>query len=94
MSAQIPEGAVIVTPAAMYAEQRATHDAVVSLSGEVKSLSHNVRQQQLVDARNVADHETRIRSLERKIWTLAGASAISGATIGSVAAAIIQAAHH
>jgi hypothetical protein len=31
--------------------------------------------------RNLKDHELRIRSLERKLWIIAGASAVVGATV-------------
>jgi hypothetical protein len=34
--------------------------------------------------RNIKDHEMRIRNLERKVWLVAGASAV----IGSIAAAV------
>jgi hypothetical protein len=34
--------------------------------------------------RNIKDHEMRIRNLERKVWIVAGASAV----IGSIAAAV------
>ena len=34
--------------------------------------------------RNIKDHELRIRNLERKVWIVAGASAV----IGSIAAAV------
>ncbi|GEB46951.1 hypothetical protein MTE01_28960 [Microbacterium testaceum] len=30
------------------------------------------------------DHETRIRSLERKVWTAAGAAAVAGAGLGQI----------
>jgi hypothetical protein len=36
--------------------------------------------------RNIKDHEMRIRNLERKVWLVAGASAV----IGSIAAAVWQ----
>jgi hypothetical protein len=36
--------------------------------------------------RNIKDHELRIRNLERKVWLVAGASAV----IGSIAAALWQ----
>jgi hypothetical protein len=36
--------------------------------------------------RNIKDHEMRIRNLERKVWIVAGASAV----IGSIAAAVWQ----
>ena len=36
--------------------------------------------------RNIKDHELRIRNLERKVWIVAGASAV----LGSIAAAVWQ----
>jgi hypothetical protein len=34
--------------------------------------------------RNMKDHELRIRSLERRMWILAGASAVIGAVASSI----------
>lgn len=36
------------------------------------------------DLAPVADHETRIRSLERRAWLLAGAAAAAGAGVGQL----------
>ncbi|QWY81843.1 membrane protein [Microbacterium phage Honk] len=36
------------------------------------------------------DHETRIRSLERKVWLAAGAAAVMGGVVGNVAPSLLK----
>ncbi|WP_424936661.1 MULTISPECIES: hypothetical protein [Bacteria] len=38
----------------------------------------------------IKDHETRIRSLERKVWIVAGAAAVIGGVLGKVGPALFQ----
>lgn len=77
MTEHLPEGAVVITPAAMYAEMRATHDVVLQMSGKLDTALTGGK-----------DHEARIRSLERKVWGLAGAATVLGAAAG-VAASLL-----
>lgn len=51
---------VVITMDRIYTELRAVHDEVKDMRGEVK---------------DIADHENRLRSLERKIWIAAGVAA-------------------
>jgi hypothetical protein len=61
----------------MYNEMRATHDVVLEMSGKLDTALTGGR-----------DHETRIRSLERKIWAFAGAATVLGGAAG-IAASLI-----
>lgn len=71
-TAPIPDGSVIITPTEMYAELRATHDEVKSVNSKLDALP-------LADhASQLADHEGRIRSLERARWPLPSIAAVTG----------------
>lgn len=56
-------GDVVITTKELYDEVRATHDEVKAMRVEVAKIN---------------DHETRLRSLERKVWGAAGAAAVLG----------------
>jgi hypothetical protein len=64
----IPHGSVVITPTQMYEEIRSTHQ----IAQEIKAGLNPIAQQ-------VADHETRLRSVERRMWLAAGAAAVAGA---------------
>jgi hypothetical protein len=81
MSIPIPDGSVIITPTEMYREQVATHQAVQTMSNKLDSALDKV-----------GDHESRIRSLERRFWIGMGvAITVSAGASGLIAQAI---AHH
>jgi hypothetical protein len=68
----VPEGSVVITPAQMYTELRAVHDLVRDLKGVVDPALSDIRG-------DVADHETRLRSVERRQWFATGiATFVSG----------------
>ena len=67
-------GDVVITTRELWDEIRATHD-------EVKSIRVKV------DA--IGDHETRIRSLERKVWMALGGGTALGGLAGVIAQAIL-----
>ncbi|NIH81681.1 hypothetical protein [Amycolatopsis viridis] len=73
-------GDVVITTKEMYDEVRATHDAVKEIRGEMKTLREEVKAQS-------ADHETRIRALERRVWVATG----GGGALGAIAGALITA---
>lgn len=76
MSAVIPDGSVIITPTEMYREQQATHQAVRDVSGKLDSaLSDHARRMDGTD-KDIADHETRIRGLEKWRWGAGGVVAV------------------
>lgn len=82
----IPEGSVVITPTEMYREMLATHQAVRDVSMKLDgALSDTARRLDGID-NDVADHETRIRGLERRIWMTVGA----GTVVGGGAAALIS----
>jgi hypothetical protein len=69
----IPDGSVIITPTEMYAEMRATHTAVQKIDAKIDGVP-----QQL------ADHETRLRAVEKAVWWTAGAAAVLGGAAGAL----------
>lgn len=79
-----PDGSIIITPAQMYAQlqqdigairtsQQALTDTLGPLSVRMSTLEQTN-----------ADHENRIRRLERAVWIAAGVAAAVGSTAGSV----------
>lgn len=62
----------------MYQEMRSLHDAV----SRVETKLDGMRDGYVEVRRDVADHETRIRGLEKAIWRAAGAAAVIGAGAG------------
>ncbi|MFD4833207.1 hypothetical protein ACFWPV_25610 [Streptomyces uncialis] len=67
-SAPIPDNSVIITPTEAYAEVRATHDEVKIVSAELDALPGDL-----------ADHESRIRTLEAARWSLPSIAAVAAA---------------
>jgi hypothetical protein len=70
MASELPEGAVVITTTQMYAEQVATTAAVTRLEGKVDSLAQSFANEQQSKAVVHADHEARLRGLERGRWPL------------------------
>ncbi|MEV0698223.1 hypothetical protein AB0I53_09925 [Saccharopolyspora sp. NPDC050389] len=71
-----PDSGVTITLSQMYGEMQAMH-------GEVREMRTELR----AGLATVSDHETRLRTLERKVWAAAGASGILGAIITALLAA-------
>jgi len=69
VSAHIPEGSVVITPTEMYAEMRAIHDSVNSIKDTLDPAVAEIRT-------DLADHEARIRGMEKRIWLASGAFAL------------------
>lgn len=82
---RIPEGSIVITPAQVY-------DKVVQLTEQVTKLIAQ-------DAAEVSDRtdlkvrvekiETRVRSLENKVWLASGFCAALGSGIGAAAARLL-----
>jgi hypothetical protein len=81
VTAQIPDGSVIITPTEVYKETLATHQAVQVMSGKLDTILNSQ-----------GDHETRIRSLERRLWIGLGVAI----TLSPIASALVATAvtHH
>lgn len=75
----IPDGSVIITPNQQYAELQLLRQSVDRLVNTVDPAFADLRH-------DVADHETRIRSVERKVWMAAGFAA----TVGSVGGGLLS----
>lgn len=85
--ATIPEGSVVITPTEMYREMVDTHRAVQNISTKLDgALSDNGRRLDGID-KDLVDHETRLRGLERRVWMAVG---VSTAVSGGAAALISQ----
>jgi hypothetical protein len=85
--ATIPEGSVVITPTEMYREMVDTHRAVQNISTKLDgALSDNSRRLDGID-KDLVDHETRLRGLERRVWMAVG---VSTAVSGGAAALISQ----
>lgn len=70
-----PDPGVYITPAQMYQEIRSLHDAVSRVETKLDGLRADY-----ADVRaDVADHETRIRTLERGRWPLPTVATLAGA---------------
>lgn len=80
-STPIPDGSVIITPTEVYAEVRATGDAVRELTTKLDNIPAEL-----------LDHEARIRVLERGRWPLPSLAAVTG--VAALAVAAWQAAGH
>ncbi|MGI8308131.1 hypothetical protein [Saccharopolyspora hattusasensis] len=70
------DNGVTITLSQMYGEMQAMH-------GEVREMRTELR----AGLATVSDHETRLRTLERKVWAAAGASGVLGAIITALLAA-------
>lgn len=68
MSAQIPDGSVIVTPTQMYSEIQAANSKIDHLTAILDPAVQDMRH-------DIADHESRIRTLEQWRWKAAGVAA-------------------
>lgn len=77
-NAQVPDGSVIITPNEQFAELRATHDEVKTLSQKMEGLTNQVGTRLVGLEQSASDHENRLRSLEKKVWGYAGAATILG----------------
>lgn len=72
-SSVIPEGSVIITPTAMYAEMQATHQAVRDVANKLDGALSDHGRRLDEHEKDLGDHETRIRSVERRILMAVGA---------------------
>lgn len=97
MTQQIPDGSVVITPVQMYDEQRKTHEAVIDLTSTVKAMADSVRQERIDTARDIADHEARLRVVEQRksvppaaLWTALGVAVAAIAALATVLAVVTR----
>jgi len=69
-----PDQGVVVTPAQMYQELRALSDGVTRVEAKLDGIAQGLHDL----GKDVADHETRLRSLERARWPLPTVAALAG----------------
>lgn len=81
----MPPGSVIITPAQMYVEIRAMGTKLDHLSSVIDPALSTIRDDVAEVVVDVADHETRIRAIERWRWLIAGAATAGGAVLAQVA---------
>lgn len=73
----IPDGSAVITPNQQYAELQALRRSVDALVSTVDPALSDLRA-------DVLDHETRLRSVERKVWMAAGFAAAVGGVGGGL----------
>lgn len=86
----MPPGDVVITTKEMFDEVRATHDAVKELSGDVSALRNDFKGSQKDQAQKNVDFETRIRSIERRVYLALGAGGVLGAAAGALVDVLIK----
>ena len=80
----MPPGSVIITPAQMYSEIRIMSEKVDKLATVVDPALSTIRED-LGGVRIVqADHESRLRAIDRRLWLAAVVAAASGAGIAQL----------
>lgn len=77
MTVEMPAGSVVITPTQMYGEIRDMKEQVQHLITVVDPALTDIRS-------DVADHESRIRSVERRLWIAAGIAAGAGAGLAQL----------
>lgn len=71
------ENGVRVTQAVIY-------ETLMQLKTEVAILNDKIPSEIEKTDKEIADHETRIRRLERQLWLIAGAAAAAGSTVANL----------
>lgn len=85
MTSPDPAG-VYISSAQMYQELRSLSDGLTRVETKLDGIG-----QGLTDlGKDVADHETRLRTLERMQWTAAGVAACAGAGISYLVTMLTQ----
>lgn len=80
----MPAGSVVITPTQMYNEIQGMSKKVDHLAAVMDPALTTLRQEIVEVARDVADHEMRLRSLDKRIWLaalLAAAGGIGGSQL-------------
>lgn len=70
----MPDPGVYIPPAQMYQELRSLSDSLVRVETKLDGIAQGLTEV----GKDVADHETRIRALERGRWPLPALAAVCG----------------
>ncbi|PKT71876.1 hypothetical protein CW362_16585 [Streptomyces populi] len=84
MGAPVPDPGVYIPPAQMYQELRSLSDGLVRVETKLDGIGQGLTEL----GKDVADHETRIRTLEKARWplpTIGALAGVAGAATGVVA---------
>lgn len=79
-----PDPGVYISSAQMYQELRALSDSLTRVETKLDGIGQGLNEL----GKDVADHETRIRTLERGRWplpTIAALAGVAGAATGAIA---------
>lgn len=79
-----PDGSIIITPAQMYAQLQQDIGAIRTSQEVLKDTLGPMALRMTAVEQAQADHENRIRRLERAVWIAAGVAAAVGSTAGSI----------
>lgn len=79
MSEGQQQSGVVVTLSQMYSEMQAMHGEVREMRAELQG-----------SLKQVDDHETRIRALERKLWIATGSAVVLSSTLGAVISSLLH----
>lgn len=77
---------VLITTTQMYAEMRSLHDTVTRIDTKLDGLITSDAD----TAKTLADHETRLRHLEQRMWRASGVAAVLGAGAGIAAQVLMR----
>lgn len=86
--ATMPPGSVVITPTQMYAEIRVMSGKIDHLANVIDPALAGLRDDIGAVDNKVKDHEARLRSIEKRLWLMAGAATAAGAGIAQVIAQV------
>lgn len=93
----VPEGSVIITPGEVYSRVTALTDAVQTLlARDAEDERRRVEEREAAARRDserreeIARIETRLSSVERKLWIASGFAAALGGTVGANLGRLLQ----
>lgn len=84
MEVTMPPGSVVITPAQMYAEVRVMGQKLDHLVAVVDPAFSTIRDDITQVRSTIDDHESRLRSMDKRLWAAAVIAAGSGAGIAQL----------
>lgn len=79
----VPEGSIVITPAQMY---ESTQKSIGEISTGISDLKTTLAPMPAT----IADHEARLRRLERALWLGVGFAAALGSAAGTAASQLLR----